>query len=62
MDDEAKAPDGYAIGEELYGLSLHELEARITAYRAEIARLEAELAKKRGERSAADALFAPRGR
>ena len=59
--DESSTPTGeYVIGEDLYGLSLHELDARIAAYEDEIARLRAELAKKSGERSAADALFAPK--
>ncbi len=59
MDDaEKQAMETYQIGENLYGLSLYELEARIVAYRTEITRLEAELKKKSTERSAADALFA----
>ncbi len=45
------------LGEDLYGLSVHELQQRIEDYRSEIIRLEAELAKKTSERSAADALF-----
>jgi uncharacterized small protein (DUF1192 family) len=47
----------YRIGEGLYGLSLHELEARISAYHAEITRLQAELIKKDQEKQAADRLF-----
>lgn len=59
MDDaEKQAMETYQIGENLYGLSLYELEARIVAYRTEITRLETELKKKSTERSAADALFA----
>lgn len=45
------------FGEDLYGLSVKELEQRIMDYRGEIIRLEAELSKKSAERSAADALF-----
>jgi len=45
------------IGEDLYGLSLSELEQRIADYGAEIIRLKAEIAKKSSERSAAEALF-----
>jgi len=45
------------IGEDLYGLSVHELEQRIESYRAEITRLETELTKKSRERDAAEALF-----
>lgn len=47
----------YRIGEGLYGLSLHELEARISAYKAEIMRLQAELVKKDQEKQEADRLF-----
>lgn len=46
-----------AIGDDLYGVSITELEMRIAALHAEIARTEAELTKKRTERSAADKLF-----
>ena len=60
MDEDDTRTNGMHVGEDLYGLSLHELEARIAAYEGEIARLRAELAKKSGERSAADALFAPK--
>lgn len=63
MDELAPKPtetETYQIGEGLYGLSVHELDARIQAYREEIARLEAERDKKSRERSAADALFAPK--
>jgi len=45
------------LGEDLYGLSVHELEQRIESYGVEITRLKAELVKKSSERSAADALF-----
>lgn len=47
----------YQIGESLYGLSLHELDARINAYGIEISRLKAELDKKAKEKQAADQLF-----
>ncbi|MEM7728543.1 MAG: DUF1192 domain-containing protein [Pseudomonadota bacterium] len=60
MDDDApRASDfeTYRIGEGLYGLSLHEIEARILAYEREIDRLKAELDKKRREKTAADRLF-----
>lgn len=45
------------IGESLDALSVDELEARITAFAAEIERVKAELAKKRAHESAAAALF-----
>ena len=50
----------YRIGEDLYGLSVHELDARILAYGDEITRLRMEREKKGAERNAADALFAPK--
>lgn len=50
----------YQIGEDLYGLSVHELGARIEAYEVEILRLKRELEKKSSERLAADALFSPK--
>lgn len=44
-------------GEDLYGLSVSELDDRITLYKAEIVRLEAERAKKKAESDAAHAIF-----
>lgn len=43
---------------ELYGVE--ELEDRIAVLKGEIARVEAQLARKRSGRAAADALFAPK--
>ncbi|WP_298919053.1 DUF1192 domain-containing protein [uncultured Algimonas sp.] len=63
MDDDAPKPhdaDRYRIGEELYSLSVHEFEARISAYESEIIRLRDALERKRRERNAADALFGKR--
>lgn len=57
LDPKLTEVEAYRIGESLYGLSLHELDGRIAAYRAEIARLEGERDKKSRERNAADALF-----
>jgi uncharacterized small protein (DUF1192 family) len=60
MDEYTPKPteiETYRIGETLYGLSLHELEARIDAYDGEIARLKAELTKKSADKQAADRLF-----
>jgi uncharacterized small protein (DUF1192 family) len=60
MDEFAPKPtetETYRIGEGLYGLSLHELEARIAAYEAEIVRLRDELSKKARDKDAADQLF-----
>lgn len=44
-------------GEDLYGLSVSELDDRIEVYHAEIARLEAERIKKQAESDAAHAIF-----
>ncbi len=56
-DQQRRARESYRLDEDLYGLSLHELEQRITAYESEIERLRRELAKKGSERNAADKLF-----
>ena len=45
----------------LDGLGVAELDAYIAELRAEIARAEAEIGRKRGHRSAADAVFGGRG-
>lgn len=44
-------------GEDLYGLSVSELDDRITIYQSEIVRLRAEMAKKQAESDAAHAIF-----
>ncbi len=44
-------------GEDLYGLSVSELDERILLYKAEITRLEAERLKKQAESDAAHAIF-----
>jgi uncharacterized small protein (DUF1192 family) len=44
-------------GEDLYGLSVSELDERITLYQAEIVRLETEREKKKAETDAAHAIF-----
>ncbi|MEP3654283.1 MAG: DUF1192 domain-containing protein [Litorimonas sp.] len=44
-------------GEDLYGLSVSELDDRIAVYQAEIARLKAERLKKQAESDAAHAIF-----
>jgi uncharacterized small protein (DUF1192 family) len=46
-----------AVGENLETLSVAELEHRISAFTTEIARVAAELEKKRAHESAAAALF-----
>jgi len=51
-----KAPD-IVLGEELAALSAHELEKRIAALEAEIARCRDAIALRGATRSAADAFF-----
>lgn len=53
----AKKPAGLTVGENLETLSVAELDARISALRAEIARVEGELARKRAHEAAAAAIF-----
>lgn len=47
----------HEIGQDVTLVSAGELEERIALLRAEIARLEAEVAKRHASRSAADAVF-----
>lgn len=56
-DDRPKKKVVHEIGQELTLLSVEELAARIALMREEIARLEADMAKKRASRSAADQFF-----
>ncbi len=56
-DDRPKKKVAHEIGQELTLLSVEELAARIGLMREEIARLEADMAKKRASRSAADQFF-----
>ena len=57
--DEAKQKmaKGIQVGENLETLSIAELEARITAFEAEIVRLSAEITRKRAHEAAAANLF-----
>lgn len=48
----------FDIGEDLYGVSIAELETRMEVLTNEISRIERELLKKQKEFSAADNLFA----
>ena len=52
-----KAAKAASIGESLETLSVAELEARIQAFEAEIARTRDELTKKKAHENAAAALF-----
>jgi len=54
-----RAPD-LVHGIDLDRLSVHELEARVAALKAEIGRVEAKIASKQASQSAADAFFRPR--
>lgn len=57
-DDVRPTPKQTAgIGEDLSGLSIAELEQRITALKAEIERVETELQRKRAHETAASAFF-----
>jgi uncharacterized small protein (DUF1192 family) len=60
-DEERPKPvKGVVLGESLETLSVAELDARIKALEAEIARVSAELEKKRAHEAAAASLFAPK--
>ena len=52
-----KAPATHEIGQDLSALSEHELDERLEMLRAEIARLQAERARKAAVRDAAGAFF-----
>ena len=56
-DDRPKKKVAHEIGQDLALLSVEELEARIGLMRDEIARLEADIAKKRSTKAAADQFF-----
>jgi uncharacterized small protein (DUF1192 family) len=56
-DDRPKKKIAHEIGQELTLLSVRELTERIGLLKDEIARLEADIAKKQATRSAADQFF-----
>jgi uncharacterized small protein (DUF1192 family) len=56
-DDRPKKKIVHEIGQDLTLLSVGELNERIALMREEIARLEADIAKKQSSRSAADQFF-----
>ncbi len=56
-DDRPKKKIIHEIGQDLTLLSVGELNQRIAILREEIARLEADIAKKQSSRSAADQFF-----
>jgi uncharacterized small protein (DUF1192 family) len=58
MENDVKSElKNYYINEDLYGLSIEELNVRIKVFKNEILRFEKELVKKNSELSAADQLF-----
>jgi uncharacterized small protein (DUF1192 family) len=58
MEDDLPRPKPRRLQDlKLDGLGIDELEGYIAELRAEITRVEAEIARKRGHRSAADAVF-----
>ena len=56
-DDKPKKKITHEIGQDLSLLSVEELNDRIGLLKDEIARLEADIARKRATRSAADSFF-----
>ena len=56
-DDRPRPKVTHEIGQDLALLSVQELEARIALLRGEIERLEADIARKRSTRAAADQFF-----
>jgi len=56
-DDRPKKKVAHEIGQDLTLLSVEELMARVSLLKEEIARLEADMAKKRATRAAADQFF-----
>ena len=58
FDEDAVRPlRSIAVGDDLSGMSIEELEERIGALRAEIERVEGVLGSKRAGRAAAEAVF-----
>ena len=56
-EERPKKKVSHEIGQDLTLLSVAELNGRIALMREEIARLEADIAKKQASRSAADSFF-----
>ncbi len=56
-DDRPKKKVAHEIGQDLTLLSVKELEERIALMKSEIARLEADIARKQSTRAAADQFF-----
>jgi len=61
MDDDVRQSETvFQIGDDLYGVSVDELNTRIGVLKSEITRIELELTKKSADLSAADLLFKPK--
>ena len=60
-DNMRQSETEFEIGDDLYGVSVDELNTRVSVLKAEISRIELELSKKSAELSAADLLFKPKG-
>jgi len=60
VEDVRQSETKFDIGEDLYGVSVTELNTRLEVLQKEITRIEAELTKKRCDLSAADLLFSPK--
>lgn len=60
-DDVSRPKAQGVIGEPLAGFSVAQLEERVAALKAEITRVEAEIAARRKQADAANALFKPKG-
>jgi uncharacterized small protein (DUF1192 family) len=56
-DDRPKRKAAHEIGQDLALLSVEGLDARVSLLKEEIARLEADMVRKRATRSAADQFF-----
>jgi len=59
-DDMGQSETKFELGEDLYGVSVAELETRIRRLKTEITRIQDELEKKKSDLSAADLLFSPK--
>ena len=56
-DDAPRRRTAHEIGQDLAMISVEELQARVALLREEIARIEAEIARKAASRAAADQAF-----
>ena len=61
-EDVHQSETSFTIGEDLYGISVTELETRIKRLNAEVERIEVELEKKKRDLSAADLLFSSKNK